>query len=66
MVEFINRGVTIPYTNIDLLNKFLIQNNGKLSQTKKVKFFNEVPPGVIVKIENEFNKYFKYWLLYDP
>lgn len=58
MVEFINRVVPLSDTNIDLLIKFLIQNNGKLSQAKKVKFFDEVPQEVIVKIENEFAELF--------
>lgn len=54
MVEFVNRVVTLPDTNIDLLIKFLIQNKGKLSQAKKTKFFDEVSQEVIAKIENEF------------
>lgn len=58
MVEFINRVVTLSDTNIDLLIKFLIQNTGKLSQAKKVKFFDEVPQEVIVKIKNEFAELF--------
>ena len=58
MVEFINALVTLPDTGIDLLIKFLIQNNGKLSKAKKDKFFDEVPEQVIVKIENEFAETF--------
>ncbi|MBA6154666.1 Fic family protein [Gelidibacter maritimus] len=58
MVEFINRVVTLPDSNIDLLIKFLIQNNGKLSQAKKAKFFDEVPQAIITEIEKEFAELF--------
>lgn len=58
MVEFINTQVTLPDTDIDLLIKFMIQNNGKLSKAKKDKFFDEVPEQVIVKIENQFAELF--------
>lgn len=59
MVAFINARATLPDTDVDLLIKFLIQNNGKLSKAKKDKFFDEISQQIIVEIENEFNKYFK-------
>lgn len=54
MVEFINAVATLPDTDIDLLIKFLIQNEGKLSKGKKEKFFDEMTEEVLNKIENKF------------
>ncbi|MCX7548548.1 Fic family protein [Xanthomarina sp. F1114] len=58
MVMAINALITLPDTDIDLLIKFLMQNNGKLSQAKKDKFFVELPEDVIIKIEEKFTEVF--------
>lgn len=58
MAEFINTVAALPNTDIDLLIKFLIQNNGKLSIAKKDRFFDEVPGQTIAKIEDQFAELF--------
>jgi len=58
MLAFINTVATLPDTKVDLLIKFLIQNNGKLSKAKKEKFFDELTEEIITQIENKFTQVF--------
>ncbi|OBX23330.1 MULTISPECIES: Fic family protein [Bizionia] len=58
MAEYINAMATLPNTDTDLLIKFLIQNNGKLSQAKKDKFFEELSDEILNNIEKKFAQVF--------
>ncbi len=51
ITDQINSLVTLPNTKVDLLIKFLNQNNGKLSKNKRVKEFEELTDTEINTIE---------------
>lgn len=52
LTQQINTIVTLPDTKVDLLIKFLNQNNGNLSKKKRVKEFNELSEEEISRIED--------------
>jgi hypothetical protein len=54
MTKYINTFVTLPDTKVDLLIKFLNQNNGKLSKKKWQKEFDELTDIEISSIEENF------------
>ncbi len=54
MTNFINSIVTLPDTKIDLLIKFLNQNQGKLSKNRRTKEFDELSDEEISTIEEFF------------
>jgi hypothetical protein len=54
----INLISVLPDNKVDLLIKILIQNNGKLSKTKRKKEFDELTDREIVKIEESFMEIF--------
>jgi hypothetical protein len=54
----INLISVLPDNKVDLLIKILIQNNGKLSKTKREKEFDELTDREIVKIEESFMEIF--------
>lgn len=58
MTKLINLHVTLPDTMVDLLIKFLNQNNGKLSMKKRQKEFDELTDKEIVKIEGDYSEIF--------
>ena len=58
MTQLINSYVTLPDTTVDLLIKFLNQNNGKLSKKKRQKEFVELTDEEIARIEEGFLEIF--------
>lgn len=58
MTQFINDHITLPNTKVDLLIKFLDQNDGILSTKKKRKQFEELEAKEIKIIENAFQGIF--------
>ena len=52
--KYINTYVTLPDTKVDLLIKFLSQNNGKLSKKKRQKEFDELTDKEISSIEENY------------
>lgn len=54
MTQIINMLVTLPDTKVDLLIKFLNQNNGKLSKKKRQKEFDELTDEEIESIEESY------------
>lgn len=58
MMRFINLHVTLPDTKVDLMIKFLNQNNGKLSKKKRQGFFDELTDKEIVSIEEAYSEIF--------
>jgi len=52
--KYINTYVTLPDTKVDLLIKFLSQNNGKLSKKKRQKEFDELTDIEISSIEKNY------------
>jgi len=52
MTQQINLLVTLPYTKVDLLIKFMNQNNGKLSKSKRTQEFEELTEAEIGTIED--------------
>ncbi|MCX2682171.1 Fic family protein [Galbibacter sp. EGI 63066] len=58
MVQFINAHITLPDTKVDLLIKFLDQNNGMLSKKKRGKEFEELTNEEIQVIESAFQNIF--------
>lgn len=58
MTNFINSLVTLPNTKVDLLIKFLNQNEGKLSKNKRVKEFDELSDEEIASIEKFYASIF--------
>ena len=59
MTQFINDHISLPDTAVDLLIKFLDQNNGKLSKKKRDKHFEELGDEEIRRIEETFQDIFK-------
>lgn len=58
MTNFINSVVTLPDTKVDLLIKFLNQNEGKLSKNKRDKEFDELNDEEIAAIEEFYGSTF--------
>ncbi|SDF17647.1 Fic/DOC family protein [Pricia antarctica] len=58
MTNYINSIVTLPDTKVDLLIKFLNQNQGKLSKNKREKEFEELTDEEIKSIEESYNLIF--------
>ncbi len=56
MAQFINDHTTLPNTKVDLLIKFLDQNEGKLSKKKREKQFEELGNNEIKIIEETFEE----------
>lgn len=54
--EVIEEEIGLADNNIDLLSKFLRQNNGTLSNTKKSKFYEELSDDDMELIESTFSK----------
>ncbi len=54
MTQYINTYLSLPDTKVDLLIKFLNQNNGKLSKNKRQKEFDEFTDKEISSIEDNF------------
>jgi len=58
MTNYINSVVTLPDTKVDLLIKFLNQNEGKLSKNKRDKEFDELSDEEIAAIEEFYSSIF--------
>ena len=58
VTQLINLHVTLPDTKVDLLIKFLNQNNGKLSKDKRQKEFDELIDEEIASIEEGYSEIF--------
>ena len=58
MTQVFNEHLSLPDTKVDLLIKFLNQNQGKLSNKKREKQFEELSSGEIKIIENAFQDIF--------
>ncbi len=58
MTNYINSIVTLPDTKVDLLIKFLNQNQGKLSKNKRSKEFEELTDEEINSIEESYGSIF--------
>jgi len=59
MTQYINNYLSLPDTKVDLLIKFLDQNNGKLSKNKRKKEFADFTEEEISSIEKNFQLIFK-------
>ncbi|WP_456866720.1 Fic family protein [Galbibacter sp. BG1] len=59
LTQFINNHITLPDHEVDLLIKFLNQNQGKLSKNKREKHFEELKDDEIKMIESAFHDIFK-------
>lgn len=59
MTQFVNSIVTLPDTKIDLLIKFLNQNEGKLSKNKRKKEFDELTEEEINTIQEAYESIFE-------
>ena len=59
MTQYINTYLSLPDTNVDLLIKFLDQNNGKLSKNKRQKEFDDFSDEEISSIEENFQSIFE-------
>ena len=58
MTQSINNYLSLPDTKVDLLIKFLNQNNGKLSKNKRQKEFDELTEEEVLSIEDNFKSIF--------
>lgn len=58
MTNYVNSVVTLPDTKVDLLIKFLNQNEGKLSKNKRDKDFDELSEDEIKSIEEFYGSIF--------
>ena len=58
MTQYINNYLSLPDTKVDLLIKFLNQNNGKLSKNKRQKEFDELTEEEVLSIEDNFKSIF--------
>lgn len=56
--NYINNKVTLSDNNVDLLIKFLDQNNGKLSKKRRLNEFDELSDDEIALIEEYYNEIF--------
>ncbi|MBL4561709.1 MAG: Fic family protein [Labilibaculum sp.] len=56
--NYINNKVTLSDNNVDLLIKFLVQNNGKLSKKRRLNEFDELSNDEIALIEEYYNEIF--------
>ncbi|VAW23503.1 Filamentation induced by cAMP protein Fic [hydrothermal vent metagenome] len=59
LTNTINSFITLPDTKVDLLIKFLCQNNGKLSNRKRQKDFDELTEKEITIIEEHYSEIFE-------
>ena len=59
MAQYINDHFSLPNTKVDLLIKFLNQNNGKLSKNKKQKEFDDFTDAEISSLETNFKSIFE-------
>lgn len=59
MTQYINTYLSLPDTKVDLLIKFLDQNNGKLSKNKRQKEFDDFSDEEISSIEENFQSIFE-------
>lgn len=59
MTQYINTFLSLPDTMVDLLIKFLSQNDGKLSENKRQKEFDELTNDEVSKIEENFQIIFR-------
>ena len=58
LTNVINSLATLPDTKVDLMIKYLYQNNGKLSKRKKQNDFDELTEKEITIIEENYNEIF--------
>ncbi|SHJ83640.1 Fic/DOC family protein [Arenibacter nanhaiticus] len=58
LTKFINDHITLPDNEVDLLIKFLNQNQGKLSKNKREKHFEELKDEEVKIIEGAFQDIF--------
>jgi hypothetical protein len=58
MFQFINNSFALTDTRVDLLIKFLHQNEGKLSNKKRTKNFDELTDEEISRVEHTFQDIF--------
>ena len=54
MTQYVNTFLSLPDTTVDLLIKFLSQNDGKLSKNKREKEFDELSNEDVSMIEDNF------------
>ncbi|MCK5154138.1 MAG: Fic family protein [Spirochaetales bacterium] len=59
LTNAINSFLNLPDTRVDLLIKYLNQNNGKLSKRKRQKEFDELTEGEISTIEEHYSEIFE-------
>jgi len=59
MTQHINTYLSLPDTKVDLLIKFLNQNNGKLSKNKRQKEFVDITDEEVLSIEENFQSIFE-------
>ena len=59
LTKFINNFLSLPDTKVDLLIKFLNQNNGKLSKNKRQKVFADITDEEVSSIEEKFQTIFE-------
>ena len=59
MTQYINNHWSFPDTKVDLLIKFLNQNNGKLSKNKRQKEFDDFTDEEISTVEENFQSIFE-------
>ncbi|MCH7731030.1 MAG: hypothetical protein IIB44_00735 [Candidatus Marinimicrobia bacterium] len=58
MTQLINLHLSLPDTDVDLLIKFLNQNNGKLSKKKRQNEFDGLTDEEIANIEEGYSEIF--------
>ena len=59
MNQYINNYISLPDNKVDLLIKFLNQNDGKLSKRKREKKFEELTEEEIINIETRYLEIYK-------
>ena len=59
LTNAINSFLNLPNTRVDLLIKYLNQNNGKLSKRKRQKDFDELTDEEILTIEDHYSEIFE-------
>ena len=59
LTNAINAFINLPNSKVDLLIKFLDQNNGRISTRKRQKFFDELSDDEILIVEEQYAEFFK-------
>ncbi|HDR50285.1 MAG TPA: cell filamentation protein Fic [Mariniphaga anaerophila] len=59
LTNAINAFINLPNSKVDLLIKYLDQNNGRLSKRKSQKFFDELSEDEILFVEEQYAEIFK-------